>query len=154
MDCLYKEGLRMTTKLDMKITDKRARMLCSVVIATLVAGFVLLAPREQVAVMAADMDARPVAAISGTLLVYVGHTAYLDGTESYDPGGGSINYQWKLTYNPLGSLALIKDAADSQASFTADKVGVYQVQLIVNSGSRNSRPVYATITCMDHPYFW
>ena len=144
----------MTTRLDTKIRGKRARVLCSVVVMMLISGITLLAPDAQVAVMASDPDDRPVAAITGTLLVYVGHTVYLDASESYDPGGNSIDYQWKLTYNPRGSLAIIGDYTDSEASFTADKAGVYQVQLIVNNGFRNSKPAYATITCIDRPYFW
>ena len=143
----------MTTKLDMKITDKRSKMLCSVVVMMVVTGIVLLAPQAQVAAMAADVNATPVAVINGTLLIYVGDTVYLDGTASYDRGGNSLNYRWRLIYTPQGSLAIISDASNAQASFTANEIGVYQVELIVNNGFRNSRPAYATITCIDRPYF-
>jgi hypothetical protein len=103
---------------------------------------------------AAAADTRPVAVITGTLLVYVNHTVYLDGTESYDPGGNPLDYQWKLTYSPRGSSVLLTDSSDAQASFPADTVGTYEVRLVVNNGFENSRPAYATIYVMKHPYMW
>jgi len=136
---------------DMKISDERTSVLRSIVMLALVVIGLLLSPDLQISALAED---RPVAVITGTFLVYVGHTVYLDGSESYAPGGGSISYQWKLIYNPQGSLAEIVDDGDSEASFTADEAGVYQVQLIVTSGLTNSKPAYATITCTNHPYFW
>jgi hypothetical protein len=151
---LHKEGMRMVKKIDMKRTGKGEYRLILFIIVIGVAGILLLTPWQH-AVMAQDeLAARPVAVITGTLLVYVGHTVYLDGTESYDPGGGPVDYQWKLVYTPQGSDAVMTDETDSEASFTCDKVGVYQVQLIVNNGFSNSKPVDATISCIDRPYFW
>jgi len=144
----------MTTKLDMKITDKGARMLCSVLIMMAVMGIVLLVPQEQVAVMAADVNATPVAVISGTLLVYVGATVYLDGTGSYDPGGNAVNYRWKVVYSPQGISAIMSDSFSAQASFTPSEIGVYWVELIVNNGFADSKPAYASITVIRRPYMW
>jgi len=144
----------MTTIIGMKIMDKISKMLCSVAIMTGVTGIMLLAPLAQILAAQDDLGVRPVAVIEGTLLVYVDHEVYLDGSESYDPGGSSIDYQWKLIYSPQGSSTVITDETDPEATFNCDKVGVYQVQLIVNNGFRNSRPVYATITCIHRPYFW
>jgi hypothetical protein len=142
----------MTTNFAIEPTGKRGDRLHSFVVAIVLAGMVFVSPPA--AVIAADTDNRPVAVITGTLLVYVGHTVYLDGTESYDPAGGSIDYQWKLVYAPQGSDAVMTDETEAEASFTCDKVGVYQVQLIVNNGFSNSKPVDATITCINRPYFW
>jgi hypothetical protein len=144
----------MTTKIDMKIGDKAPRIFLLVLIIVGVAGILLLAPRQQAAVAQDELNVRPVAVITGTLLVYVGHEVYLDGSGSYDPGGSPIDYQWKLTYSPEGSDAVMTDETEAQASFTADKIGVYQVQLIVNNGFTNSKPAYATITVIRHPYMW
>jgi len=144
----------MTTKLDTKIMDKKAEMLCSVLIMLTVTSVLLLAPQAQVAVVAADVNATPVAVISGTRLVYVGDTVYVDGTGSYDPGGNSLSYRWKLVYAPQGSHAVMSDAFSAQASFNANDIGVYQVELIVNNGFTDSKPVYATITVIRRPYMW
>jgi hypothetical protein len=146
--------MRMMTKIDMKIADKSRGIFLLILIIIGVAGILLLDPRAPVAVAQDESNVRPVAVISGSLLVYVGHEVYLDGSGSYDPGGSPIDYQWKLMYSPEGSDAVITDDTEAQASFTADKVGVYQVQLIVNNGFRNSRPAYATITVTRHPYMW
>jgi hypothetical protein len=146
--------MRMTTKTNMRTTGKGQGMLLSFVIILGVTGILLLIPWQQIAVAQDDLGVRPVAVITGTLLVYVGHEVYLDGSESYDPGGSSIDYRWKLIYSPRGSDAVIADDTDSEATFTADKVGVYQVQLIVNNGFVNSKPAYATITVTRRPYMW
>ena len=144
----------MMTKLDVKIGAGRTGMRCSFVIIMVVTCAALLVPQSQVAVAQDDIGERPVAVISGTLLVYVDHEVYLDGSGSYDPGGSSLDYQWKLVYAPEDSTAVISEDTDSEASFNCDKTGVYQVQLVVNNGFVNSKPVYATITCMKRPYFW
>jgi hypothetical protein len=146
--------MRMRAKIGIEIMDERSKMLCSVAIMTLVTGIMLLVQLTQVVVAQDDLRVRPVAVIEGALLVYVDHEVYLDGSGSYDPGGTPIDYQWKLIYSPRGSVAVMTDETESEASFTCDKVGVYQVRLIVNNGFRNSKPVYATITCIDRPYFW
>jgi hypothetical protein len=138
----------------MKIIRKLSKILRSVLIIMIATGAVLLATTFRTAGIAADLNSRPVAVITGVLLVYAGHTVYLDGSESYDPAGSPIDYQWKLTYSPPGSVAILSSASNSEASFTADLTGVYQVQLIVNNGFTNSKPAYATIRCIHEPYFW
>jgi hypothetical protein len=144
----------MTTKLDMKITDKVTRMLCSVLVMMAVTGIVLLAPQVQVAVMAADVNATPVAVISGTLMVYLGATVYLDATGSYDPGGNALNYRWKSVCSPECIPVIISDSSSAQASFTPTEIGVYWVELIVNNGFADSKPAYASITVIQRPYMW
>ncbi len=56
---LHKEGIRMTTRINMKIMDKRSKVLCPVVIMMVMTGIVLLAPRAQVAVAQDEVGARP-----------------------------------------------------------------------------------------------
>jgi K319L-like, PKD domain len=103
--------------------------------------------------MAADQT-NPVAIIEGTLLVYVDHEAYLDATESYDPAGNALTYQWTLLYSPRDSETVLTDPFSAHCTFSPDKTGVYQVQLVVNNGFVNSDPAYATITVIHRPYMW
>jgi hypothetical protein len=138
----------------MRTVLKWPKIVCLVVIIMSVTGTALLVAPFQTSAVAADTNAGPVAVINGDLLVYVGHTVYLDGSESYDPGGNPIDYEWKLTYSPPESVAILSSASNSEASFTADVVGVYQVQLIVNNGFQDSKPASATIRCIHEPYFW
>jgi hypothetical protein len=151
---LHKEGTRMRAESGVKIMDKRSKMRCSVAVIAVLTGIMFLAPLAQVVAAQDELGEGPVAVIEGTLLIYVDHEVYLDGGDSYDPAGSPIDYRWKLMYRPEGSVAVMTDETDAQASFTCDEVGIYQVRLIVNNGFRNSRPVYATITCIDRPYFW
>jgi hypothetical protein len=144
----------MAAKINMKTADKGQGIFRSIVIMLSVAGFLLPATWQRVAMAQDKLNVKPVAVITGTLLIYVGHEVYLDGSESYDPAGNLINYQWKLIHSPPGSVAVMTDETDAQASFTCDKVGVYQAQLLVNNGFSGSKPVYATITCVERPYFW
>jgi len=140
-------------KHDSKVPKNRAGALYSVAIITFVIIIVLSVVRSHDCVMAADQT-NPVAAIQGTLLVYVGHTVYLDATESYDPGGNALTYQWTLLYSPRDSNAILSDAFSAHCTFVPDKTGVYQVQLVANNGFVNSKPADATITVIDRPYMW
>jgi hypothetical protein len=147
--------MRMKRKCSIKAGNKRAKKFYSFLIIMIGACAVLLTPLMQAAVTAADKGtSRPIAVISGTLLVYEGHRVYLNGTLSSDPAGNALNYRWKLTYSPEGSTAVISAGSDPHASFAPDKTGVYQVQLIVNNGFVDSEPAYATITVIRQPYVW
>lgn len=85
---------------------------------------------------------RPVAdaQFNQTGQLFTGDTITLDGSESYDPEGGSLTYQWTLIDRPEGSNALLEDADTSAPSFTIDKQGDYIAQLIVNDGQIDSEP--------------
>ena len=144
----------MTASYGIKVSSVRGRKPFSFAAMTVMVGMMLLAPRVQVQAAAADDNSRPAAVISGTLLVYVGETVYLSGTLSSDPAGNALNYRWVLVYSPRESLAVMSGISDAHASFRADVEGVYQVQLIVNNGFVDSKPVHATITVIPHPYMW
>jgi hypothetical protein len=102
-------------------------------------------------VTAFSQDSKPVAFIDGTLKVPVGETVYLDGTLSSDPGGRILTFLWTFVRIPEGSISVITDSNDAQASFEADQAGIYTVKLVVNNGLESSDPVYATINVTTKP---
>jgi len=61
--------------------------------------------------------------------VLAGSTVQLDGSESYDVDGRSLNYDWVFYSRPSGSHTVLQDAGTSHPYFIADEEGVYVVQL-------------------------
>ena len=77
---------------------------------------------------------------------FLGTTVLLDGSNSNDPDGNSLRYQWSFVSLPENSQAMIESANSLYARFTPDLQGDYVVQLIVNDGTMNSTPATLTFT--------
>ncbi len=75
----------------------------------------------------------------------------LDGSKSTDADGDPLTYAWTFTSIPTGSSAVLSGANTVAPTFTADKPGQYQVQLVVNDGSENSSPSTVTISQNSPP---
>ena len=89
----------------------------------------------------------PVANAGSDQLVSPGALVALDGSSSYDPDGELIvSYSWTFISRPAGSTATLSGANTITPSFTADLLGDYVVQLVVNDGKENSAPATVTIT--------
>ncbi|VCU69153.1 PKD domain protein [Pigmentiphaga humi] len=82
--------------------------------------------------------------------VLQGETVTLDGSKSLPPTGGAaseLRYQWNLIDQPDGDLTTpLDNAASAQASFLAERVGVYRATLVVRHGDKVSAPVEVKIT--------
>lgn len=76
----------------------------------------------------------PVAAAGNDQTVMVGNHITLDGSDSSDPEGQSLSYQWTLLQKPPNSAASFIDANQPRASLFIDQPGQYQLQLVVNDG--------------------
>ena len=75
----------------------------------------------------------------------VGSEVQLDGTQSSDPDGDFITYQWSFIYQPAGSMAALSGANTTSPSFVADVAGAYVVSLVVDDGILGSAPDTVTI---------
>ncbi|HAA58154.1 MAG TPA: hypothetical protein DCE42_25550 [Myxococcales bacterium] len=77
-------------------------------------------------------------------------TVQLDGTNSSDPEGHALTYNWIIQSNPAGSNATIKDSGAEKPTFDADKEGRYVVSLTVkDSRDATSSPDTITIISMQ-----
>lgn len=79
-------------------------------------------------------------------VVDVGDTVFLDGSNSSDPDGDPLVFNWTFTSIPSGSTAVLDDPTSVFPTFTADVAGNYVVCLSVNDGTVNSAPDEITIT--------
>ena len=70
----------------------------------------------------------------------------LDGSRSSDPDADTLSYQWSFLSKPATSNAILAAPDQVNPSFTADVVGNYVVQLIVNDGTADSLADAMTIT--------
>jgi len=69
----------------------------------------------------------------------------LYGGNSSDADGDALTFDWELISRPPDSLAAISGTGDT-ARFGADRVGVYEVELVVNDGAADSAPHRVFIT--------
>jgi len=80
----------------------------------------------------------------------LGSIIKLDGRRSYDPEGATITYRWSLTKIPLGSKVTDSDLIYleddfSVVTFLPDRIGAYELQLIVNDGVQDSDPALSVV---------
>ncbi len=84
----------------------------------------------------------PVASILSAAEGLVGQVYQLDGSQSSDPDGDPLSYNWILFSDP--SSAVLSDPASAKPTFTPTKAGNYVVALSVNDGVRDS--IYASVS--------
>ena len=99
-----------------------------------------------VTIVAAVLNAAPVANAGIDQNVSTSSLVTLDGSESQDANGDTLTYQWAFVLTPEGSSAALINSQDAKSTFTPDLEGAYRVQLIVNDGELDSEPSTVTIT--------
>ncbi len=82
----------------------------------------------------------PVANAGSNQTVNVGANVVLNGAASTSGSGNPLTYSWTLTNRPSGSTAALAGANTVAPTFTVDKNGSYQAQLIVTDGVQTSAP--------------
>lgn len=89
----------------------------------------------------------PVARLADNhLLVAPGEVAGLDGSASRSHEGRPLRYRWTLLERPRGSSTSLVDAVNPRLELPIDQPGDYRVQLVVNDGRFDAKPVEALIT--------
>jgi hypothetical protein len=97
-----------------------------------------------VTILAAEVNAAPVANAGTTQNVKLSSTVTLDGSFSSDANRDPLVYSWKIESAPAGSSTALSSASAVRPSFTPDKAGIYVVSLTVSDGSLSSN--LATVT--------
>jgi len=92
---------------------------------------------------------RPPTADAGPdMEVTVGDEVRLDGSGSSDPDGDPLTYAWEITARPEGSEAALDDPSSATPAFTADKLGSYEIELLVSDGKGASDADAVTVTAV------
>jgi hypothetical protein len=98
----------------------------------------------QVYKMGTGGTGNPVANAGASQTVQPGTVVQLDGSNSSDPAGNPLTYQWSQTAGPAVTLS---SATVVQPTFTAPNgPATLTFQLIVNDGQNSSSPASVTIT--------
>ncbi len=100
---------------------------------------------DQVLVKAVENRA-PVVKAGPDQTATVGTLVTLDGSQSQDPDGDPITFEWRFVSQPEGSTATLTDADTPKAKFTPDVAGDYIIELIVtdSDGAVSSDTVKVT----------
>lgn len=81
----------------------------------------------------------------------------LDGSGSHDPDGDPLTYSWSVVSTPPGVTAVqytLSDVESVSPTFSAEVVGDYVLQLIVNDGTDDSIPDQIVINVCGHGMCW
>ncbi|MCP4871572.1 MAG: hypothetical protein GY898_22925 [Proteobacteria bacterium] len=89
----------------------------------------------------------PVADAGPNVTGLEGTEACLDGSNSHDPGGADLVFNWSIVSLPEGSLLTTADltAAESGVCFEPDAPGTYAIALVVDNGLTESEPDFAFV---------
>jgi hypothetical protein len=94
-------------------------------------------------------NAPPVADAGPDQNAFVGMPVTLDSRGSSDPDGGALVRTWTFLTQPAGSTAQLSDAGADQPSFVPDRVGLYELELLVTdtfgAGATDRVVVEATV---------
>jgi hypothetical protein len=88
----------------------------------------------------------PIANAGPNQTVAAGSLVTLNGSASSDVDGNPLTFAWSFVSRPAGSTATLSNPTAVMPAFTADALGDFVVQLIVNDGTVNSAPDTVTIT--------
>ena len=95
----------------------------------------------------------PVASIASVASsLAAGTTVTLDGRASNDPEGAPLDYEWRLTRVPDGSLSRVAESTSAVTAFVPDLSGAYEIELAVrDEGGNVDVAVLALVAVDDRP---
>lgn len=88
----------------------------------------------------------PIAKAGTNQTVTAGTLVTLNGSQSYDPDGQPITYNWTWSSIPANSSATLSNATTATPSFTPDVAGSYVVSLKVSDANATSSASLVTVT--------
>lgn len=96
------------------------------------------------------LNGKPVAVAGQTKTANVWENINLSGTNSFDPDGDMISYQWTLLSKPATSTARLTGDITATPVITPDLTGDYVISLSVHDGRLYSDPSLITITATPY----
>ncbi len=91
------------------------------------------------------VNRQPVANAGAGQTLDNGQIVTLDGSASSDPDGDALTYVWSFVSRPTGSASALSNPTAQKPVFTLDKVGSFELQLIVNDGLVDSAPAAVVV---------
>jgi uncharacterized protein YjdB len=80
----------------------------------------------------------PMADAGSDQSVHVGSAVDLDGNNSSDPDGDSLNYSWQVVDQPAGASPSLSDDTTATPTLTPDIPGTFEVELTVDDGNASA----------------
>jgi len=77
--------------------------------------------------------------------LYIGSTITFDAQASFDANGDNLSYLWTIVSQPQGSSAQLSSNTAMATSLIVDKVGTYQISLVVNDEQLDSTLVISEV---------
>lgn len=140
----YQISVNSTVGITVKTTD--GADVLTIPVATVTANTNEPLPTINVPTPTPVANAAPVANAGVAQSVVVGAVVTLDGSGSSDANGDLLTYNWAFTSKPSGSSAALSSANAIKPTFTADVVGTYVFNLVVNDGQASSNASTVSIT--------
>ncbi|MBI2355101.1 MAG: hypothetical protein HYV06_08745 [Deltaproteobacteria bacterium] len=137
----YQISVNPTSGITVKTKDASSTTVLTIPTATVTANTTqalptLIAPTTPTPIA----NTAPVANAGTAQNIVIGTVVTLDGSGSSDANGDTLTYSWAFTSKPAGSTAILSSTTAVKPTFTADVVGTYVFNLIVNDGKLNSIP--------------
>ena len=101
-----------------------------------------------VSITVSPVNSPPVADAGPNENVETGSRVTLDGSNSFDPDGDLIRFDWSIEAKPEESLVADRDIEGRTTptpSFSLDVDGVYILRLVLNDGELNSEPDFVEL---------
>lgn len=93
-------------------------------------------------------NAPPIGNAGANQTVATGQLVALNGTQSFDPEGAPLTYQWTVVVEPVGSAITLNGVTTPTPSFTPQIAGQYSFRLVVSDGQYLSAPSTVVIAAV------